>query len=78
MSEIDKRIRRAVRERDRSHPYGADPNAKALRAVVDLHAPKPTIINGTRCTECDDLDYPVDYPCDTVRAIARELGVSDE
>ena len=45
-------------------------NAKALRAVVELH--KPTVFinpNEIRCDGCCD-----EYPCKTIQAIEKELG----
>lgn len=55
--------------------------AKALRAVVELHAPD----EHGRCRPCTELvrqagnhvRWRVPHPCETVQAIARELGVDD-
>lgn len=58
----------------------------ALRAVVELHAPREDRI-GTRlarleCQGCDvgggyDWEYP-SWPCSTIQVIARELGVDHD
>jgi hypothetical protein len=50
-----------------------DERLRALRAVVELHAPIQLVLAGTpdqfiRCRECPG-------GCDTITAIARELGV---
>jgi hypothetical protein len=45
---------------------------KALRAVVELH--KPAIRNNGDTCECDVYDeYMMGYPCDTIKAIEKEL-----
>jgi hypothetical protein len=56
----------------------------ALGVVVKLHAPEPYSDHNPIaaaylvCHGCDmsgyDADHP-DYPCSTIQAIARELGV---
>ena len=52
-------------------------NAKALRAVVELH--KPIEISGEElCDACEEwtnegANYRV-YPCPTIQAIEKELG----
>jgi hypothetical protein len=55
----------------------------ALRAVVELHAPTEDRIGDRlvrfECQGCDtgggyDWEYPR-WPCSTIQAIARELGV---
>ncbi len=43
----------------------------ALRAVVELHAPDAE--SPWACDHCSSLEIP--YPCSTIQAIARELGV---
>jgi hypothetical protein len=44
----------------------------ALRAVVELH--KPAIRNNGDTCECDVYDeYMMGYPCDTIKAIEKEL-----
>ena len=62
------------------------PLAAALRAVVELHEPIDTFPGGTvpigytACAGCDcegyDWEHP-SWPCSTVQAIARELGVPE-
>jgi hypothetical protein len=54
----------------------------ALRAVVELHAPVPHTLYGNLirnvCEGCDAGAYAEespDWPCRTVQAIARELGI---
>jgi len=62
-------------ELDRHDPHGLLKLGKALRAVVELHPPaadQPQL-----CRTCwDEIgeDYR-GYPCETVLAIARELGI---
>ncbi len=44
--------------------------AVALRAVVELHKPKPNYIStDLMCDECR-----TDYPCKTIQAIKKELS----
>jgi hypothetical protein len=55
----------------------------AFAAVLDLHKPKPIDShepNGPQfCPSCiDDREPFADYPCPTVRAIARELRSGGE
>lgn len=54
---------------------------KALRAVVELHKPVPRFDHTPDwlvCHGCDmdgyDAEHPP-WPCSTVQAIARELGI---
>lgn len=51
------------------------PLIPALRAVLELHAPKDCDgrCNDDHCLECMEI-----YPCVTVKTIARELGVTTE
>jgi hypothetical protein len=53
--------------------YNGDPQSmQALRAVVELH--KPAIRNNGDTCECDVYDeYMMGYPCDTIKAIEKEL-----
>jgi hypothetical protein len=45
----------------------------ALRAVVELHKPKPLDERGDVCLACcPDLLTP--YPCPTIQAVEKELG----
>lgn len=52
----------------------------ALRAVIELHAPVTFVRHQLdvpiceACSASDDL-HDVPAPCETVRAIARELGI---
>lgn len=50
----------------------------ALRAVLELHHPDD--IEPLSCVECSEnnVDLFVDWPCETVRAIARALDVPIE
>ena len=60
-------------------------NAKALRAVVELHKPEywenihDPNWNGDECSVCftdGNLEIPsarIDYPCPTIQAIEKEL-----
>ena len=46
---------------------------QALRAVVELHKPQSSTIPGDpKCDFCSGLDW-VDYPCQTIQAIEKEL-----
>jgi hypothetical protein len=45
--------------------------ARALRAVVELHAP----YLDHWCGHCVEDHEPEQYPCSTIQAIARELGM---
>lgn len=48
--------------------------ASALRTVVELHAPRVRIADdGSHC--CPHCYDEPTWPCATIRAIARELGV---
>ena len=46
----------------------------ALRAVVELHKPTPgnDIGDSPLCEDCINTAY-IEYPCDTIRAIEKEL-----
>ena len=51
---------------------------KALRAVVELHQPIWTFIDGSNksvplCIQCRDGNFEADYPCSTIQAIESEL-----
>lgn len=51
---------------------------KALRAVIELHQPIWTFIDGSDksvplCIQCRDGDFIADYPCLTIQAIEKEL-----
>jgi hypothetical protein len=75
-------------ELDPAVPWDADRDERAyaaLRAVVELHAPKPYMdskpdgIQECRGCEVDgyEWEYPA-WPCSTIQTIARELGVPTE
>ena len=52
-------------------------NAKALRAVVELHKPEPLDERGDVCLTCCLTCCPdllTLYPCPTIQAIEKELG----
>jgi hypothetical protein len=60
----------AIRAKLADDPYGDV--ARAVAAVLDLH----TVFPGC-CDECtDESGDPQVYPCRTVRAIAKALGVN--
>ena len=51
------------------------PNTKALRAVVELH--KPIQDKKLWCKACrveDDDWYSIEYPCETIQTIEKELS----
>ena len=62
--------------------YGLSGYRKALRAVVELHKPKETTPPWAyekylACSACEiytnDGAYFVEYPCETIEAIEKEL-----
>ena len=50
----------------------SEPNSLALRAVVKLHKPNP---EGDECSHCgwECGGKLVSFPCDTIKAIEKEL-----
>ena len=57
---------------------------KALRAVVELHKPESDITYRTICSVClgawdngTPLPVSINYPCLTVQAIEKALGVGE-
>jgi len=52
-------------------------NTNALRAVVELHKPAFTIVDGVKgvewCYQCADQRGYAKYPCPTIQAIEKEL-----
>jgi hypothetical protein len=63
-------------ELDPAVPWDADRDERAyaaLRAVVELHAEAPN--SWGSCAECYSSEGLVGWPCSTIQAIARELGV---
>lgn len=62
---------------DEITPYGFNPYAKALRAVVKLHKPMKIDfgLNKNCCVECSKLRGNIwtSYPCPTIQAIEKEL-----
>lgn len=81
----------AIRERIRIVPdldsmaedvrfeYDIEPIHAALTAVLDRHKPGMEVYGARTCRHCYevmDADHETAaYPCPTVRAIAKELGV---
>jgi hypothetical protein len=68
-----------IAELDRIDPHGLTKVGKALRAVVELHAPVLRF-EGAEIPVCRGCDKPrtarrPPWPCRTVQAIARELGI---
>jgi hypothetical protein len=57
--------------------YNGDPQSmRALRAVVELHKPDKEGLCAMNCVVVDDDGYAwtqQQYPCDTIRAIEKEL-----
>ena len=52
--------------------------ARALRAIVELHQPIYTFVDGSDksvplCIQCRDGDFIADYPCQTIQLIDKEL-----
>lgn len=85
MSDLHARL---VAELDPTTPWDADRDEHvyaALRAVVELHAPVPLFedepdeppVCAVGIIYCDDGGHVhhEPYPCSTIQAIARELGV---
>lgn len=59
-------------------PLDFDRYRATLRAIVELHAPVEDGIAARRwldCRGCDGGPGAADWPCTTVRTIARELGI---
>jgi hypothetical protein len=61
-------------------PYGNVMNTNltlALRAVVELHKPAFTIVDGVKgvewCYQCADQRGYAKYPCPTIQAIEEQL-----
>lgn len=52
------------------------PEVDALRAALDLHAPRTLTGSDEGLTECSHC-YRTTYPCGTVLAIADALGVTE-
>ena len=52
------------------------PGYQALRAVVELHKPdEPDFPDEWEsCVECSGNGYVAMYPCQTIKAIEKELG----
>lgn len=70
MSDVD----RAIRER--LAIFGNDVQGNAIRAVLDLHrADDGFAWDGSKHAVCHTCAASVQYPCATVLAIARALGV---
>lgn len=79
-------VEQAIRAEIHDDPDGGYGKAgRAVLAVLDLH--KPCLRPGRKyehdpihydCDHCQGLGEggPVDYPCDTVKAIADALGVT--
>jgi len=62
--------------------YAPDSHTFALRTVVELHKPKETTppweyVKYMACSACEiytnDGAYFVEYPCETIEAIEKEL-----
>lgn len=59
----------------------SDRSAAALLAVLDRHKPEPDSMGGRvsyYCANCRDTGWlgpGVDWPCETVEDIAKELGI---
>ena len=49
---------------------------KALRAVIELHKPDESDFpdDYENCVECSGNGYVAMYPCQTIKAIEKELG----
>ena len=52
-----------------------EPILKALRAVVELHKPYQGYVEEEKvCQVCRSHQWAVVYPCQTIQAIAKEVG----
>lgn len=78
MAELHKRLLAAIARYEGA--MGTRTLVAALRAVVEVH--EPVREGGTlgyfTCRGCDNGSYAIDspdWPCSTIQAIARELGV---
>ena len=64
---------------------GTSGTGTALRAVVELHKPEwvllKIVLGGTKpdpvaiCNHCSDDQWRKSYPCSTIQAIEKELGL---
>ena len=56
--------------------YTDYPSYLALRAVVELHKPLNSLwYKQIICESCQEgNDYPITYPCPTIRVILKELA----
>lgn len=85
MSDLDQQIRARLDEGaawyDEAQAERAESFAGAIRAVLDLHRPHEWIEGHFSCDTCakpDQSDTRQDYPCETVQAIATQLGLTQE
>lgn len=78
--------RRLLDELDPAAPWDADRDEAAyaaLRAVIELHAPRPYFDHTPDwliCKGCDLDGYDAEnppWPCSTVRTIAEHLGIRE-
>lgn len=52
--------------------YGA-----AVRAVVELHKPRPSQFDDLECSQCtgdEEITLSIAYPCPTIQAIEKEFN----
>lgn len=73
---MDDRLDKPIRDNIGQHMEIYSDAGSALIAVLNLHQPGPLRDDGLDPLYrlCRGHEF-VEYPCDTVRAIARELGV---
>lgn len=75
MSDLDVRLRQHLAMTVPPTPDGRD-LTRALAAVLDLHKPNPVTGRWPYCEVCvGGYEGVSEWPCPTVRAIAKRLGV---
>lgn len=59
-------------------PLYTEQRRNAIRDVLNFHAEVPQPPVTSTCDTCESEEQSVDWPCDTVMAIARALGVENK
>ena len=80
LEELDEIIKDFDAKYDNNNPY-----YKALRAVVELHKPVLGFTGGydgeenelwaEQCSDCSNNGFSQEYPCSTIEAIEKEIGL---
>lgn len=81
MADLDQQIRAILNGYDHDAAGQIDDLTGAIRAVLDLHQPTDPGRRYASCLTCSDprdQDTAQEYPCETLRAIATQLGLTQE